>query len=411
MYEPLGVCESRVMSIRRSLAAASLAVALVVPAACGESDPDGGKNTSLEPVQISFTPTCGSPGDAVQVQINTDSCDRASGVSVTFSPRSPDPDELTTFIGPGSRATVSGEAKAYSLALTVPAGAQTGTLAVSGCRNLNQGGPLESTAVFTIPCPPGGPDGGPDGGDAGGPGEPVPLGGVLDVTRSGSTNVFDAVFYGPLAPADAAAAEAEHVYRLLRIDPDVPLGTCGAPSPLPQPPAQPVPGVSVGTVTLTTGGSPAGTFAPQTNAGDTFYQGDLTSSAEGALVDVALEGAGAFPATTIPGALRTAPAIGVVSPPLTGQIVVAPGPFTFTFPASNATHMALVLSPISGGAPTYCAIDPTAGTFTIPAATIGAAGTTFAVSLRNGNIGESKVGGRRYVSVATSSIGFSIKVE
>lgn len=402
----------------------SLVAVGILAFACTSEERNEDPNKDNQALKVVFLPTCGSPGDRIQIQVNSDTCRRRDPANpdsrpaeVTFRPghavtRGISSDYVAS--EPFSPAEVSGESRNYTLDLVVPEGAETGTVDIVGCGNLLDD-LVVSSSVFTIPCPPGGQDGGgPDGGPGadGGPTEKAPLSGMLNILRTGGASYFDAIFYGTLPRTQQADAENELAFSLLRIAPPIPLGTCAAPASIPPLPAEPTPGVSAGDLTLAITGSPAQPYSPQVNGTSTSYQGPFVSAAENTPVDLTLAGAPAFPGATIAGALRTAPALAGLAPDLTGQVDVPAADFTFTFTPTPATNMTLALTPIGGGGGTvYCAIDPGAGTFKIPAATLGASGSTFAASLRLGNVIEKTDQNRRFVSIGETSRSFTLKVQ
>lgn len=99
-----------------------LAGAGALVASCSSDDtptetPPGNDDTGT--ASVSFTPSCGSPGDHIEIKVDAAACN-ADETYVLFGD-----DEATSV-----KATVSGEAGNYTLDVVVPEGAETGTVTV-----------------------------------------------------------------------------------------------------------------------------------------------------------------------------------------------------------------------------------------------------------------------------------------
>lgn len=358
-----------------------------------------------------LAPTCGSPGDAVRIVVKDPSsrslqkekfCTDTDTMEVRFETVRTDITAISA--APG------GDPDKCQLDVVVPAGARTGP--VFARLSSSSIGSAESAFPFTIPCPPdsGSPD---DAGEAGTDGgNDGPLGGVYNLHLSGGAASFDSYLLGPLTPQQVIDAEAGLAHERARLaPPGIAVGTCGTPT-LPALPPSPVPGVDGGDLLLKNGATTIGTFSPQASGSGTSYTGPVVGAPLDTVLDLEIAGSAAFTKVIVPGAIKSAPALAVTAPDFDSGTVTAPaGDFTITFTPTQATHMTITVQAISGGSPVVCAVDPKAGTFTIPAATMGGAGTTDSLTFRMGYVIEKLVGGKRHVSIASSSRGGLVSVQ
>ena len=389
---------------RRNVVVAAGVLGLYAVVACSDEGDTIAQGVGVP--MLKFQPSCGSPGDKVLLTLQEEGLQAKQGREVFCKT----PERYAVKFAPNASGQVVGSRLGAQFFLceveaVVPADARTGTiqLEMTNEPDVAQRAKYESREIFQIPCP-GDAAADADAGDAGS-GEETPIAALYNLLRTTATGRFTAYLVGETTPAqqaDVAATVADDLSRLTA--PGVALGSCGTPT-APPPPATPVPGVSAGVVTLSNGGTPLATASPQTSNGDTFYEAIINGAPADTVLDVSLQGTREFPATTVPGAVRSAPDLTVTSPNLSGGQVLAPaGDLTIDFTPTQATHMAITVQSLGGGAPKVCKVDPSAGTFTIPGSVMGAAGTTTSVNVRLGYVVEKVVGGKRHVSISDSSI-------
>lgn len=390
----------------------SLGVALTVVAfgACTDEDgdyfPRGGAPSGSRVVR--FSPTCGSPGDTVDIRVGYKT---ENGSDATCSGS----DQFTAFFSPSveSKPTSVGFASGEDCELTtvVPAGAATGKIRLTRTHP-NFTGVInhESDAVFTIPCPP-------DAGDPDSSTAQPPFSGIVSVIArgEGAATTLSADFRA--APANDAETQTHRFFDFVRLEPLSPLGiavgTCGTPVPPGPDPGSAVPTtISVGELSVRGGGAPVLTLQPQVNGGQTFYRGDLPVTTFD-VFDLFVAGGNGVAAATFTGAVQLPPAdFSILSPDRSsGALTVPSGDLTFTYPAltNPAARLALKLTATRAGASSTCVLPPGAGTFTVPAATLGTG--TVSATLRFGYVAEVTQDQRRYLFTSNTPINFDITVQ
>lgn len=380
----------------------ALLAGAVAVISCGNKN-----NKDNQSLSIVFSPTCGSPGDHVQIEVNTDQC-ATNGTTVFFAPHDDGIDSTAA-----AKATVSGGAGDYTLDVVVPADAETGTLLIHGCGNLG-GFTVESSSVFTIPCPGNeDPDGGitdggddtdaSDGGDDADSGtEKAPLAGIVTLHNNPGFAMFNGVFWPGLT--DAMAAIRHHLGSLM---PDLPEGTCGEVSG--ETPEVPPP-VPVGNVSLKKEGTTVATFEPQTSDTGTFYGDMVDPVTPGTRLDLSIEGANGFPAAELSEFVDVVSALQITSPDISSDLTVPHDDLQLTFGASDATHRSLSVTNILTAKTVQCVINPTASSFTIPK-DLFEPGRNYVVTVRQGKLRDVTFDGRNFVSVTSTQETFGVLVE
>lgn len=345
--------------------------------ACESSEKAQDPNKDNAALQVAFTPTCGSPGDRIKIQVNTDSCIRRDPArpesrmtEVVFRPGYATKNGLAGgYIPtpPFSKAEVSGEPRNYTLDLVVPEGAETGTVDIIGCGNLADELVI-SSSVFTIPCPPGTMDAGTDAGTDGS----APKEGWAGEVRIGYNPDPSplangmAAFYKAAGPAEEAAlAQLEANVKKQASGRGVPRGTCGQGDPLPaDPPGLPQQGIDVGTPLELRESAGSAPLLSLDRGTDNFYMG-------GGAVSLTLGGAGFFfnlpggngvPPMTFQGLdLPVKPA---VTQPADGASISKASDYTIKFEPFVADAFVITI----GTAPSVtCNADPQAGSIVVPA--------------------------------------------
>lgn len=371
-------------------------------AACSFFDNETTVNSKGQSVAVTFNPTCGSPGNLIQITVNTDRCN-TEWTYVKFSPLDPYDSDAQR-----SKAQVQGEMRNWTLHVVVPKGAQSGPVRISGCGNLEDEY-VDSDSQFQIPCPSGDQDGGVDV-DAGGDGgddadsgtEKAPLAGIVTLHNNPGFAMFNGVFWPGLT--DAGAAIRHHLGSLM---PDLPEGTCGEVSG--ETPEVPPP-VPVGNVSLKKEGTTVATFEPQTSDTGTFYGDMVDPVTPGTRLDLSIEGANGFPAAELSEFVDVVSALQITSPDISSDPTVPHDDLQLTFGASDATHRSLSVTNILTAKTVQCVINPTASSFTIPK-DLFEPGRNYVVTVRQGKLRDVTFDGRNFVSVTSTQETFGVLVE
>lgn len=345
-----------------------IASAAAVVVACREDNvvPGTGGGT------ITINPVCGSAGQLVTI-IVPQRGGTCGDHRVRFHPG--------VEVGGTTAAGASGQCVVTA---TVPEAARTGTVEVAyeGEAFVQSGNVYATSGPFTIPCPGDAapPDSSPDGGPGVDSGEPVhPLNAVWVHRRySNSNGVNTDGFTYPTTMTPAQAAEVAKRDALASSElspPGVAVGTC-APVTLPEPGAEePKPicrgkfSVKTATSTVIDGINCGPDFHyKQTYTWASFYEGVNDGW------EIAWEGDRAEPGFSIPNAVSRIHPLLLTSPnPATPDVDVPQAAFNVTWSPTLVQLMTLYFLRASG-TPIACAVDPKAGTFTVPASVIGGPG-------------------------------------
>lgn len=359
------------------------------PDKCADAGSDGGPNDgdaappACVPTGTVSGPPTGSPSGSVSCagsEVLWSGSNLGTGTCWSLGDRT-----FPSVPGSGERAVIPND---------IPPGAYTLTVQAAGG---------SVSAPFTITsdsCP--GADAGTDAGKDGG-GLEVTVGGVYDVVRSGATTNFKGYVIGDATPpAQAETSAAIAASRLTA--PGIAIGSCGAPT-VPTL-LDPVSGVGAGTLSLSQDGAPLGTVPSKpSGAGGVEYAGLLASLPADTSLDLTLAGSPSFPGVTLAGGVRTSPPLLVTSPDLAqGQQLVPAGDLPIAFTPTQAAHMTITVQQLGGGVAQVCKVDPSVGSFTIPSAILGAAGTTTSLTIRMGYVVETIASGRRHVAIADSTL-------
>ncbi len=236
----------------------------------------------------------------------------------------------------------------------------------------------------------------------------------IDRQPSGYTNL-SAIFWSNYNATQRAAARAaaDYAKQKLLTPSGVAVGTCGTPT---EPTAVEAPeGVSVGDVSLSSGATLLGTYAPNPTPAGAYYGGEILNAPTNAPIDLSIAGAGTFPAVSLPAAFHTPSLIAliapVLSPPSNAIEVPATGDLELEFTPTDAMFLTLWLYP-PGQPATACVIDPSVGKITLPREL---PDHTQLLSLLDGGFGEvflgstwePTAGGRRFIVQSQSSSSFT----
>lgn len=349
---------------------------LVAFVACKSKEASKDPNKDNAALQVVFVPSCGDPGDRIQIKVNSDSCRRrdpadpeSRTTEVVFSPGRATPGGLVEGPRPNdpySEAEVSGEARDYTLDVVVPEGAMTGPVEIIGCGNLLDE-VVVSSSVFTIPCPPGAKDAGADA-DSSTPNES--WAGELRITYSPVPSPLVngmAAFYRAANPTEEAAiAQLEANVKKQTLGGGVPVGTCGEaePSP-PDPHGLPQAGIDVGTP-LELRESAGGPAILSLNRGDgNFYMGSGTTALTpgGSPYFFHVPGGSGVAMTTLEG--LDVPAAPAVMQPAENATISKASDYTITFQPFTADVFVIQIGTVDK---ITCNVDPQSGSIVVPSA-------------------------------------------